>query len=84
MMKFEIGDRVKCVDDAPHSNATIANLVLGKIYFITDISSQSNCLKVDNMFGFWSPYRFIHVDASEEEAVETIDYLSITKNIVGG
>lgn len=98
-MTFKIGDKVKCTDDNYRSSATV-QLILGKVYIVIDVHLDVNLneqVKLDDgNLCFWLASRFIldkgstvHYQVNPPsdpitEKKDDIDYMSITKDIIGG
>ena len=89
---FKLGDIVECIDDSSHqSSQRLGPLIKGAIYVIMDVSGSN--VKVDQLdryfsavsiTGRWHEDRFKLANfILQSEPVIEIDYLSITKDIIG-
>lgn len=84
---FKVGDKVICIDASPHAWAKGESLTAGSEYIVSD--AMSGEVRLVTMINFWHGKRFIPAsEAANIKAMVTdtpeIDYMGITKAIIGG
>ena len=63
MIKFKIGDRVKCINN----DDTISRLKLGDIYVVSRVDKYNNAIVIKGSKISWWDKRFVLVEECVEE-----------------
>lgn len=69
---FKVGDRVKCINDDEGD----ISVKLDYIYTVESVCDEG-FISLEGVYGGWYPNRF-------ELISQEIDYMAITKSIIGG
>ena len=92
-MDFKVGDKVRCINDFCLENNSnsgkLQSITIGNIYKIVEVGREYVTLEKNDLgqrAPGWLKSRFELIEESEltKQLSTNIDYLSITRDIVGG